>query len=632
MRKFYFGKNVQLNTGPAATVLRAPEALLEIKYDPAEWLLRYPHVPPRNDAFPRSDKIECFCTIANSYVKQELGLMLFSLRQFHQQPIYILGDEEVAQAVGEWGFSDVVVHQELNADQLEAVRKQYFDYKQSLRWSAVINNSLPCFLKKMDVLELCMRFHSNALYLDADTLVVNKLDHHITKDIILSPHYWLSEQNQQRFGVFNAGMLFCADRNFPKWWAYAFFNRSIFCDQQCLNLVEQEFTSVDRFDESYNFGCRRMQDKGLNSTHTVNEKTLQLSELKASDDIYYRGKPVKTFHVHFKVIKEWETFTRTLVLFLLTQSTKTEHKAITQALQSIPKQKKNLPGKLGIIFCYFRIRDAVTSKRNCLQFTEQIKATGLPYHFVELRQSWQDFVIPADQNTTRVVSDSTLFHKERLLNIALAKLPDEVDKVAWIDADIIFQNPNWVQDTCEMLEEYPVGQLFEAVINNDAQNLPSECNASMSYKTHTHSLHGLHQACRPGYAWAARRDWLDKHKLFDFCVTGCSDSWMFLAFKGWFDTPFSQVANPAYMREFLKWAKPVSADIKGRVGYVKGTVIHLYHGSLRTRQYHVREKWVNLFDPTNDLRLNNHNCWEWTDANPTFKSLIENSLKVRDED
>ena len=56
----------------------------------------------------------------------------------------------------------------------------------------------------------------------------------------------------------------------------------------------------------------------------------------------------------------------------------------------------------------------------------------------------------------RTTSDNTLWQKERLLNIALDNLPNSVDKVMWLDSDLIFLNDDWVPETAELLDRYPV--------------------------------------------------------------------------------------------------------------------------------------------------------------------------------
>ena len=47
---------------------------------------------------------------------------------------------------------------------------------------------------------------------------------------------------------------------------------------------------------------------------------------------------------------------------------------------------------------------------------------------------------------------NTLWQKERMLNLAVARLPARCTKVAWIDADSFFTNERWVADTSALLD------------------------------------------------------------------------------------------------------------------------------------------------------------------------------------
>ena len=44
-----------------------------------------------------------------------------------------------------------------------------------------------------------------------------------------------------------------------------------------------------------------------------------------------------------------------------------------------------------------------------------------------------------------------LWHKENMLNLAIQRLPEDWEYVAWIDADILFNRPDWAQETVEQV-------------------------------------------------------------------------------------------------------------------------------------------------------------------------------------
>ena len=56
-----------------------------------------------------------------------------------------------------------------------------------------------------------------------------------------------------------------------------------------------------------------------------------------------------------------------------------------------------------------------------------------------------------------------MWQKERLLTIAIAALPDYVKYVAWIDCDVLFDNPDWKEEARGLLDSNSVIQLFSEV-------------------------------------------------------------------------------------------------------------------------------------------------------------------------
>ena len=56
-----------------------------------------------------------------------------------------------------------------------------------------------------------------------------------------------------------------------------------------------------------------------------------------------------------------------------------------------------------------------------------------------------------------------MWQKERLLNIALGAVPDDVEDVAWIDCDLVFESRDWPQAAKQALKSDNVIQLFSEV-------------------------------------------------------------------------------------------------------------------------------------------------------------------------
>ena len=116
--------------------------------------------------------------------------------------------------------------------------------------------------------------------------------------------------------------------------------------------------------------------------------------------------------------------------------------------------------KLAVITTYYNPVRYKTRSVNFELFRQHMKDSGVQLLTVECTFGEETPELSVSDDVIHLKSDSLLWQKERLLNIAAAALPQEVDAVAWIDGDVIFDNENWVQETLDVLDEAPIAQLF----------------------------------------------------------------------------------------------------------------------------------------------------------------------------
>src|SRR5208282_4620990 len=70
-----------------------------------------------------------------------------------------------------------------------------------------------------------------------------------------------------------------------------------------------------------------------------------------------------------------------------------------------------------------------------------------------------------------------LWHKERLLNLALRRLPPTCRYVAWLDCDVVFTRHDWAEGAREALERNALIQPFRVLrdVPRDAPLVGAEC-------------------------------------------------------------------------------------------------------------------------------------------------------------
>ena len=285
-------------------------------------------------------------------------------------------------------------------------------------------------------------------------------------------------------------------------------------------------------------------------------------------------------------------------------------------------------------------------------FSERVRRQGLPLLIVELAFGDQPFCVPdavADR-LIRLRTNTVLWQKERLLNLALRHLPDECRFVAWLDADVLFENEQWVNGTRERLETVHVVQPFESACwlpegaTSAPENLPegrladghleghqvASMAAVLDRTTHRRRLLAVYDRHgHTGFAWAARRALLDAHGLYDRAILGGGDLISAHAFAA--DTDFLRglhmflrMVTPQERAAIGAWGAGVAEDTGGRIGWTPGRLLHLHHGPLANRKYVERFGILRdaQFDPDRDIALDANGCWKWNSDKPELHQRV----------
>lgn len=282
--------------------------------------------------------------------------------------------------------------------------------------------------------------------------------------------------------------------------------------------------------------------------------------------------------------------------------------------------------KLGVVTCHFNPCGYVAPVRNYHEFKAKL---GVPLVTVEMsytgRFEFDDSIkIKADINR------NNMWQKERLLNIGIESMPADVDAVAWVDADIIFQNPNWYEDTKQLLSVYPVVQLFEHVDYQGPDGSVERQTASWAYN---HKIKDKQAYGAPGFAWAARCEAI-ADGLHDQDIVGGGDCHLL---AGWLDeTKFVQrqyAGMEVWTDEFLEWKKNQLPRVRGKIGCVSGDAYHLFHGTRENRQYLSRVDILKRHDFTPaDIRIDGNGLWEWATDKPGLRRDVAEYFAGRKED
>lgn len=246
-----------------------------------------------------------------------------------------------------------------------------------------------------------------------------------------------------------------------------------------------------------------------------------------------------------------------------------------------------------------------------------------------------------------------LWQKERLLNVALQALPAECDQVAWLDCDVVFEASDWADRASHLLRRFALLHLFRKRVNLECavrtpDQIPLAPVASVAMSLPYKMVHGcvmsddfrspdapLRRGTTVGLAWAARREILEGHGLYDACIIGTGDRAIACAAYGRFEDAMhaTSMCEPG-ARHYLQWARPFFERVGGNVGHVEGTAVHLWHGNLANRRYQQRHEDLRAFgfDPFIDIAVDAQGCWRWNSDKPAMHAHVRRYFEDRHED
>lgn len=258
----------------------------------------------------------------------------------------------------------------------------------------------------------------------------------------------------------------------------------------------------------------------------------------------------------------------------------------------------------------------------------------------------------------KVQTDSELWLKENLINIAVTRVIQErpdAEVFAWIDADVRWANYKWLSEIVHKLQHFDFIQLFSHAQDLDPNFHPLDTHLGFAYCYVNGIEHRPKQPWRyyaparkgrprehlwhPGFAWAARRDALDKvGGLMDFAILGAADNHMAHALIGEGASSVHPGMHPAYLKRVMEWQWRADHEIRQNIGYIDGLLLHYWHGKKKDRQYW--DRWRvpvdNQYDPDIDIKYSSQGVLQLADRHEPRSIALRDQLrayaKSRNED
>ena len=296
--------------------------------------------------------------------------------------------------------------------------------------------------------------------------------------------------------------------------------------------------------------------------------------------------------------------------------------------------------RVAAVTCHFNPHNSEARRRCWAMFAQQFPRVGLELFAAEgsLDGRWE---LPDIPNVFRFDLDpqACLFAKENLLNLAFARLPDHLDRVLWIDSDVLLLPHDYADRLSDALDRAPVVQGFRDLAYLDQEGRPETgWRPSLAWaneRAGTASANHHAGDSYPGLVWAAHRQTLvDAGGLYDRAITGGGDVAWSTACYGDETVPYMRYWSDRLIASVQRYRERAHPCIP-RVGCVDAKGVHLYHGKLRSRQYAKRNQILTEvgFDPDLHLDYAPNGTLRWSREAPgVLRMAVRDYMHGRRED
>jgi len=311
---------------------------------------------------------------------------------------------------------------------------------------------------------------------------------------------------------------------------------------------------------------------------------------------------------------------------------------------AVPAARYRPAPDVAVVACYFNSHNYASKRRVFELFRASMERSRVPLFIGECAFGDERFELAPSGSVFQFRTPDLMWQKERLLNLAIERVPDRYTKIAWVDADVLFTNPMWIVEASERLDDAPVIQPFSHAV----RLRPGETSyfgggeRSRGFCFTRSALPGLarlkyHLHGHTGFAWVADRQLLSDLRLYDAAVGGTGDHLMAHAFSGDFASrclPLVFGGSSGYLDHFRRWAEAAWNRVQGRLGYVGGAALHLWHGETANRGYVSRYRDLTGlgYDPVIHLRAETDRLWSWSDEGAFLSKWATDYFRGRRED
>lgn len=283
------------------------------------------------------------------------------------------------------------------------------------------------------------------------------------------------------------------------------------------------------------------------------------------------------------------------------------------------------------------------------EFEQQMLDCGVCLTTVECAYGERPYELedhPAIQRV-RVRAHTLVWNKENLQNLGVQHLPESAKYIGLFDADIRFRKDGWASEIVHALQHYHVIQPWENCYDlgpNDEHLQAHDSFLKLWWNNQPVAKEdkewwtwekGPYRYAHTGYAWAYTRqalEWLGG--MLETAALGAGDHHMAHGLVGKAEYSLPGFVSESYKRHVMQWQGRALRHINFNLGFIPGTIEHLWHGRKEDRKYVDRWHIVKAhgFDPDTDLKKNSFGVVELMGNKPAFSHAVDQYFRQRNED
>jgi len=235
---------------------------------------------------------------------------------------------------------------------------------------------------------------------------------------------------------------------------------------------------------------------------------------------------------------------------------------------------------------------------------QELEKSKIPYYIIELLYPNQSSMIP---NSFTVRGQTYFFVKENLWNLLEKRIPSKYEKIIFLDADVLCSDPEWVNKIAEKLQikkvvhasEYLYRDIYSNNIYEDITLTPINSQPSV-VKAIKNQIQFNPLKFHPGFNVCIDRNFFHKiNGFFEHTPVTIGDTIFWVSFipnYRYYCATFFSAPNMKTQREmFYEYRNNVlsSCEPIKDIDYIENNnCLHLYHGSLKNRNYGHQYKFI----------------------------------------